>query len=132
MAVPDKVPAELAALLRRMVAIPTFARPSLREVYAELLRLHGTYSATEEAARYLRTVWGIPSHAPPSYSDTILAGVSTVQDPVQRLSPPAAASHAALSPLPVCCRLRCRACAEAASCATQTACTLQFGLLHTF
>ena len=127
MAVPDKVPEELAGLLRRMVAIPASARPSLREVHAELLCLHGTYSAAGHAARYLRTVWGIPSHAPPSYTDNTLAGVRTTQDPVHRFSPPAAASHAAVSAAsPVCCPLPSRECAQAASCTTQTACTWQY------
>lgn len=95
--VPEKVPADLAVLLRRMVEIPTSARPTLREVYSELLCLHGKFSGAGHAAHYLRTVWGIPSHAPPSYSDSKVAGGDMSQNPAQMVSPPAAASHAALS-----------------------------------
>ena len=117
MVVPDKVPKELAALLRRMVAIPTSTRPSLREVHAELLRLHGTFSSAGHVARYLRTVWGVPRQAPPAYSGNTGSISSTSQNAkhsfkailesipskhsvkafLQSIPSPAAASHAAPS-----------------------------------
>ena len=104
MVVPDNVPKELAALLRRMVAIPTSTRPSLREVHAELLRLHGTFSAAGHVARYLRTVWGVPRQAPPASSCNTGSNSSTSQNAklsvrafLQSIPSPAAASHAAPS-----------------------------------
>lgn len=60
-AVPSKLPPEVAGLFRRMVALSPGARPSLREVYAELLQLHASLRSGGHRAEHLRTVWGIPT-----------------------------------------------------------------------
>ena len=59
MAVSGKIPPELAGLLRKMVAIPSEERPTLREVYSELLQLHAALRAQGHSASFLKTVWGL-------------------------------------------------------------------------
>ena len=61
MAVTDKLPPEVSGLLKKMVAISCEDRPTLREVYSELLQLHALLSSQGRSARFLKTVWGLPS-----------------------------------------------------------------------
>ena len=100
MAVPEKLPDEVAALLKRMVSIAPAERPTLREVYTELLRLHATFSSTGCSAKYLRTVWGIPSRVVPSNSSHVAEKSPTLshglsKEPVENVAASAKASHAA-------------------------------------
>lgn len=100
MAVPEKLPDEVAALLKRMVSIAPVERPTLREVYTELLRLHATFSSTGCSAKYLQTVWGIPSRVVPSNSSHVAEKSPTLsqgllEEPVESVAAPVKASHAA-------------------------------------
>lgn len=85
MAVSGKIPPELAGLLRKMVAIPSEERPTLREVYSELLQLHAALRAQGHSASFLKTVWGIPSR-----------GLATSE-----CSAPATAAHLSVGKSPV-------------------------------
>lgn len=61
MAVTDQLPPEVSGLLKKMVAISCEDRPTLREVHSELLQLHALLSSQGHSARFLKTVWGLPS-----------------------------------------------------------------------
>ena len=48
-----------------MVSLSPTTRPTLREVHAELLRLHASLQAVGQSAEHLRPVWGIPTRSSP-------------------------------------------------------------------
>lgn len=71
MSIPENMPDPLRRLLQRMVAISFSDRPSVRDAYLELIRLHDLLLKEGHTAMFLRTVWGVPTQLTPGRSSEV-------------------------------------------------------------
>ena len=62
MGVPQSLPEDVAALLKRMVAVDPVERPTLLGAFNELLELHAALSSQGHRAEHLTTAWGALMH----------------------------------------------------------------------